>query len=138
MEAALYLLRHFIRRHGRETAISTLLYGGVVVSCFWAGALLSVEIRNTQDFTLSSLCFAHVVRANFFGASEFCLSPPQRLLMLTALLSIILLLVLYAREHVASSDPYTMVFMPLLLASLASVYVDFIFAGVIKKMLPRS
>src|SRR4051794_32775122 len=124
MKTVMYLFRQFIRRHGRETAISALLYGGVGVACFWGGALLSLEIPTTLNVTISCLCFAHVVRANFFGPSEFCLSPLQRLMMLAALLSVILLLVLYARANMASPEPYKLVFLPLLLASLASVYLD--------------
>src|SRR5213078_463431 len=98
----MYLLRYFIRRHGRETAMSTLLYGGVVAASFWGGALLALEIPTAQNLTISCLCLAHVVRANFFGPSQFCLSPMQRVMMLTTLLSIILLLVLFARANTAS------------------------------------
>jgi hypothetical protein len=134
----MYLLRQFSRRHGRDAAVSTLLYGAVVASCFWGGSLVSLEIPATLNLTLSCLCLAHVVRTNFFGASEFCLTASQRLIMLSALLSFIVPLVLFARAHMDSPERCKLVFLPLAFAGLASAYVDYVFAGIVEKMVPRS
>lgn len=134
----MYFLRQFTRRHGRDAAVSALLYAAVVATCFWGGDLLSLQTSATLNLTTSCLCLAHVVRSNFFGASEFCLTAAQRLVALSWLLSCIFLLLLYAHANMASPARFKQVFLPLLLASLASVYVDYMFAGVIQKMLPRS
>jgi hypothetical protein len=138
MKTVKHLLRQFGRRHGRDAAVSTLLYATVVATCFWGGGLLSLDISVTLNVTVSCLFLAHVVRSNFFGASEFCLSAAQRLVMLSALLSVIILLMLFAHANMASPQRFKLVFLPLLFASMTSVYVDFIFAGIIEKMVARS
>jgi hypothetical protein len=138
MKIMMYLLRQFCRRHGRDAAVSTLFYGAVVATCFWGGCLLSLEIPATLNLTLSCLCLAHVARTNLFGAPEFCLNASQRLIMLAGLLSIIVPLVLFARANMDSPERCKLVFLPLAFAALASVYVDFVFAGIIQKMVPRS
>jgi hypothetical protein len=138
MKHVMYLLRHFNRQHGRDAAIATLLYGAVVAICFWGGCLLSLAIPATLNLTLSSLCLAHVARTSMFGPSEFCLTASQRLIMLAGLLSLIVPLVLFARANMDSPERCKLVFLPLISAGLASVYVDFVFAGIIQKMVPRS
>jgi hypothetical protein len=59
-------------------------------------------------------------------------------LQLAALLPVIVLLIIYAHTNIAGPAQYRQVFLPLLLAALISVYVDFLFAGMIEKMVPRS
>jgi hypothetical protein len=138
MKNVMYLLRQFTRRHGRDAAVSTLFYTAVVATCFWGGALVSLDMPVTVNLTISCLCLAHVIRTNFFGASDFCLSAAQRLVILSVLLPVIVLLVSHAHANMASPARCQQVFLPLLFASLASVYVDFLFAGIIQKMVPRS
>lgn len=58
--------------------------------------------------------------------------------MLSALLPLIILLIAYAHANIASPERCRQVFLPLLFAGLISVYVDFMFAGMIEKMVPRS
>jgi hypothetical protein len=131
-------LRQFTRDCGRHAAVTTLLYSTVVAASFWGGGALSLGIAVTLNFTIACLCLAHVAWTEFFGASEFCLSPVQRVVMLSTLLPLIFLLILYAHANVASSQQFTQVFLPLLFVGLISVYVDFMFAGMIEKMVPRS
>src|SRR5450432_2282420 len=93
-------LRRFIRHCGRHAAVSTLLYSAVVAACFWGGGALSLGIPVTLNFTVACLCLAHVVRTEFFGTSEFCLNPAQRLLVLAALVPLMVLLIAYAHANI--------------------------------------
>ena len=131
----MYVFKEFNKTHARDVLISFASYVVILTIVFWGGYFLIDDVTSLVSVSVAILLGAHITRIVQIIRSNqaIVLTWTQNAVVLIAILAIIFF-VAYAyansssRFIVGTSSLLKLVFLPLLLASVFSVWVDFAIA----------